>query len=106
MCCGRPLYDYGMLDLAERQLRQILKALRPEIRAGTPLIGMEPSCLAVFRDELPELFRVPLWDVVLPLVYGRREARGFDIAGIAGTCFIPHPGVVVSCAHCFGGLGE
>lgn len=48
----------------------------------------------------------PLWDVVLPLVYGRRETRGFDIAGVAGTCFIPHPGVVVSCAHCFGGLNE
>ncbi|HEX9236559.1 MAG TPA: heterodisulfide reductase-related iron-sulfur binding cluster, partial [Actinomycetota bacterium] len=56
LCCGRPLYDYGMLDLAERQLTRILKALRPEIRAGTPLIGMEPSCLAVFRDELPSLF--------------------------------------------------
>lgn len=48
----------------------------------------------------------PLWDLVFPLVYGRREARGFDIAGVAGTCFIPHPGVVVSCAHCFGGMDE
>jgi FAD/FMN-containing dehydrogenase/Fe-S oxidoreductase len=52
LCCGRPLYDYGMLRLARRQLRQILAALRPEIRAGTPLVGLEPSCLAVFRDEL------------------------------------------------------
>jgi FAD/FMN-containing dehydrogenase/Fe-S oxidoreductase len=56
LCCGRPLYDYGMLDLAKRQLRQILDALRDEIRAGTPLVGMEPSCLAVFRDELTNLF--------------------------------------------------
>jgi FAD/FMN-containing dehydrogenase/Fe-S oxidoreductase len=56
LCCGRPLYDYGMLDLAERLLRRVLDALRPEIRAGTPVIGMEPSCLAVFRDELPNLF--------------------------------------------------
>ncbi len=52
LCCGRPLYDYGMLSLARRQLRRILAALRDEIRAGTPLVGLEPSCLAVFRDEL------------------------------------------------------
>jgi FAD/FMN-containing dehydrogenase/Fe-S oxidoreductase len=56
LCCGRPLYDYGMLDLAERLLRQILETLRPHIQAGLPVIGMEPSCMAVFRDELPSLF--------------------------------------------------
>jgi len=56
LCCGRPLYDFGMLDLARRQLRQILAALAPEIAAGVPLVGLEPSCMAVFRDELPALF--------------------------------------------------
>ena len=56
LCCGRPLYDFGMLDLARRQLRQILDALRPKIREGVPLVGLEPSCVAVFRDELVALF--------------------------------------------------
>jgi Fe-S oxidoreductase len=56
LCCGRPLYDFGMLDLARRQLRQILDVLRPEIAAGVPVVGLEPSCVAVFRDELPALF--------------------------------------------------
>ena len=56
LCCGRPLYDYGFLDQAERQLRQILERLRAEIRAGTPVVGLEPSCVAVFRDELTNLF--------------------------------------------------
>jgi FAD/FMN-containing dehydrogenase/Fe-S oxidoreductase len=56
LCCGRPLYDYGMLGLAQRQLRQILKALGPEIAGGVPVIGLEPSCVAVFRDELTNLF--------------------------------------------------
>ncbi|HEV8365460.1 MAG TPA: FAD-binding and (Fe-S)-binding domain-containing protein [Gemmatimonadaceae bacterium] len=55
-CCGRPLYDYGMLDTARRWLRRILVRLRAEIRAGVPVIGLEPSCVAVFRDELPNLF--------------------------------------------------
>lgn len=56
LCCGRPLYDFGMLDRAERLLIKILDALKDEIRAGVPVVVLEPSCLAVFRDELPNLF--------------------------------------------------
>jgi Fe-S oxidoreductase len=55
LCCGRPLYDYGFLDLARRYLERTLDALRDEIRAGTPLVGVEPSCVAVFRDELRKM---------------------------------------------------
>jgi FAD/FMN-containing dehydrogenase/Fe-S oxidoreductase len=55
LCCGRPLYDFGMLDLAERLLRRTVDRLRPEIRAGVPIVGLEPSCISVFRDELPNL---------------------------------------------------
>jgi len=56
LCCGRPLYDFGMLDTAKRLLRQVLDTLRPQIAAGIPLVGLEPSCVAVFRDELRNLF--------------------------------------------------
>jgi len=56
LCCGRPLYDFGMLDRAERLLLDILDQLEPEIEAGIPIIGLEPSCIAVFRDELLNLF--------------------------------------------------
>jgi Fe-S oxidoreductase len=56
LCCGRPLYDYGMLDLAETYLRNVLSTLRDEIRAGTPVVGIEPSCVAVFKDELIKLW--------------------------------------------------
>ncbi|MFF9408094.1 FAD-binding and (Fe-S)-binding domain-containing protein [Streptomyces anandii] len=55
VCCGRPLYDYGFLDAAERYLHQVIDTLRPHLRADTPVVGMEPSCLAVFKDELPKL---------------------------------------------------
>ncbi|HEX5141102.1 MAG TPA: FAD-linked oxidase C-terminal domain-containing protein, partial [Dehalococcoidia bacterium] len=55
LCCGRPLYDFGMLDRAKRYIERIVGAMRPEIRAGTPIVVLEPSCLAVFRDELPNL---------------------------------------------------
>ncbi len=56
LCCGRPLYDFGFLDKARSQLAQILDALAPQIEAGVPLVGLEPSCIAVFRDELLKLF--------------------------------------------------
>jgi Fe-S oxidoreductase len=49
------LYDYGFLGLANRYARRVLDELRPEIRAGTPVVGVEPSCVAVFRDDLPKL---------------------------------------------------
>ena len=56
-CCGRPLYDYGMLETARRWLRHVLSSLGEENEAGTPMVGLEPSCTAVFRDELIELSR-------------------------------------------------
>jgi FAD/FMN-containing dehydrogenase/Fe-S oxidoreductase len=55
VCCGRPLYDYGMLDLAQRYLQRVLDRFRGEIRAGTPVVGAEPSCVAVFKDELKKI---------------------------------------------------
>jgi FAD/FMN-containing dehydrogenase/Fe-S oxidoreductase len=55
LCCGRPLYEFGFLDRAERLARQAISELRDEVRAGTPIVGLEPSCVAVFRDELPNL---------------------------------------------------
>jgi len=56
LCCGRPLYDYGMLDTAKSLLRNILLTLREPIRKGIPIVGLEPSCVSVFRDELTNLF--------------------------------------------------
>jgi Fe-S oxidoreductase len=56
LCCGRPLYDFGFLRIAKRRLREIMRVLRPQLERGTPIIGLEPSCVSVFRDELHNLF--------------------------------------------------
>jgi len=56
LCCGRPLYDSGMLPRAKRLLRKVMWTLQPLVEASVPVVGVEPSCLAVFRDELPNLF--------------------------------------------------
>jgi Fe-S oxidoreductase/FAD/FMN-containing dehydrogenase len=56
LCCGRPLYDFGMLDTAKAMLRNIMRSLKDDIKKGTPIVGLEPSCVAVFRDELTGLY--------------------------------------------------
>jgi FAD/FMN-containing dehydrogenase/Fe-S oxidoreductase len=56
LCCGRPLYDWGFLRQAKALLREVMTELRPELDAGMPIIGLEPSCISVFRDELHNLF--------------------------------------------------
>jgi Fe-S oxidoreductase len=56
LCCGRPLYDFGMLDEAKQYLRHIMQVLALEIDAGMPIVVLEPSCASVFRDELRNLF--------------------------------------------------
>jgi Fe-S oxidoreductase len=55
LCCGRPLYDFGMLDTAKDYLLKTLNALTPQLQAGTPIVVLEPSCASVFRDELTNL---------------------------------------------------
>ena len=55
LCCGRPLYDYGMLDRAKARLLHILAVMQPAIREGVPVVVLEPSCLSVFREEMTNL---------------------------------------------------
>jgi FAD/FMN-containing dehydrogenase/Fe-S oxidoreductase len=56
LCCGRPLYDQGMLDRAKALLLDVMEALDPFVAVGIPIVGLEPSCILTFRDELPSLF--------------------------------------------------
>ncbi len=56
LCCGRPLYDFGLLDEAKEYLERVLSALTKQIFAGVPVVVLEPSCASVFRDELRNLF--------------------------------------------------
>ena len=55
ICCGRPLYDFGLLAQAKRQIHAIIDDLRPLVREGVPIVGLEPSCLSVFKDEMQDL---------------------------------------------------
>ncbi|HSM87610.1 MAG TPA: FAD-linked oxidase C-terminal domain-containing protein [Candidatus Limnocylindrales bacterium] len=63
ICCGRPLYDYGFLDMAKEYLENVMSVLMPYIDSGAPVVVLEPSCWSVLRDEINGLFP------------GRRETR-------------------------------
>jgi FAD/FMN-containing dehydrogenase/Fe-S oxidoreductase len=55
VCCGLTWISTGQLDIGRRVLRHTVDVLTPYIRAGAPLVGLEPSCTAVFRSDMREL---------------------------------------------------
>jgi Fe-S oxidoreductase len=94
LCCGRPLYDAGMLHRARWRLEQAMDTLAPLVERGAALVGLEPSCLLTFRDELPSLFpgdsraaaisaRAMLFDELLS-----REAPGFAAPALKGHALV------------------
>jgi Fe-S oxidoreductase len=55
LCCGLTWISTGQLATAKRVLRRTLGRLRPWIEQGVPVVGLEPSCTAVFRSDAAEL---------------------------------------------------
>ncbi|PSL02698.1 FAD/FMN-containing dehydrogenase [Haloactinopolyspora alba] len=55
VCCGLTWISTGQLDVAQRVFRRTLRTLRPWLAADTPIIGLEPSCTAVFRNDMPDM---------------------------------------------------
>jgi FAD/FMN-containing dehydrogenase/Fe-S oxidoreductase len=56
LCCGLTWISTGQLDTARKRLRATVRALAPHVRRGGLVLGLEPSCTAVFRADGPELF--------------------------------------------------
>jgi len=57
LCCGRTFLSVGLVDEARKEMQRTLDALAPYVARGLPIVGLEPSCLFTFRDELPALFK-------------------------------------------------
>jgi Fe-S oxidoreductase len=55
LCCGRTFLSVGLVDQARIEMQRTLDALAPFVMRGVPVIGLEPSCLFTFKDELPAL---------------------------------------------------
>src|SRR6185437_1027143 len=59
LCCGRTFLAVGQVAEAKHEMRRTLDALAPYVMRGVPVIGLEPSCLFSFHDELPALLKGP-----------------------------------------------
>jgi Fe-S oxidoreductase len=57
LCCGRTFLSIGKVDEARREAERTLAALQPFIERGVPIVGLEPSCLLSFRDEVPAMLK-------------------------------------------------
>jgi FAD/FMN-containing dehydrogenase/Fe-S oxidoreductase len=85
VCCGRPLYDFGMLGAARRRLDRTLRRLGGVIARDLPVVGLEPSCVSVFRDEMRNLMpddpraRRLGAKTFLFSEFMERNAKGFDL---------------------------
>lgn len=55
VCCGRPLFEFGFLDQARRTLRRLIATLREAVDDGAHVVGVEPTCVAVLKDEMLNL---------------------------------------------------
>jgi Fe-S oxidoreductase len=56
-CCGRPMISKGMLSVAKENAAWNVNQLATHAEKGTPIVGLEPSCLLTLRDEYPEFLR-------------------------------------------------
>ncbi len=94
MCCGRPFYDYGFLDAARRYLRRVIDVLRPALEEGTPIVVLEPSCAAVFRDELVNMLPTDwgakrLHDQVVSISeFLEKHAKDFELPAIGKKALV------------------
>jgi len=59
LCCGRTFLSAGLVDEARTEASRTLAALAPWLERGLPVVGLEPSCLFTFRDELAAMLPGP-----------------------------------------------
>jgi Fe-S oxidoreductase len=57
LCCGRTFLAIGKVDEARREAERVLAAVAPYVERGVPVVGLEPSCLFGFRDEIPAIVK-------------------------------------------------
>lgn len=101
LCCGRSYLSSGLIDEARAEAQRMLDALWPYAERGLPIIGLEPSCLLMLRDEYHALGlgeRVPVVakQALLLEEFLAREHDGKRLA----LQFKPLPGKVLVHGHC------
>jgi FAD/FMN-containing dehydrogenase/Fe-S oxidoreductase len=73
VCCGRSMISKGLLDEVRSLHRNLIDVLTPQVEAGAAVVGLEPSCILTFRDELPDLARDSRTDILKASAYTLEE---------------------------------
>jgi FAD/FMN-containing dehydrogenase/Fe-S oxidoreductase len=101
LCCGRTFLSIGRVDQARVEATRTLAALAPFVERGVPVIGLEPSCLLGFRDEIPAMFPKGVAKTLAAhaLTFEEFLARE-SAAGRLRLEFRPTPGRALLHGHC------
>ena len=87
LCCGRTFLSAGLIDEARHEMQRTLDALAPYAARGIPVLGLEPSCLFTFRDELPALMKGEAVDALASQTLLMEEFLARELK--AGTLQLP-----------------
>jgi FAD/FMN-containing dehydrogenase/Fe-S oxidoreductase len=81
LCCGRTFLSIGQVDEARREAERVLAAIEPFVARGVPVIGLEPSCLLSFRDEVPAMIKSEAADRLAAQAFTFEEFLAREAAG-------------------------
>ncbi len=95
-CCGLTWISTGQLDGARRQLTRAAAVLAPYVRQSIPIVGVEPSCTAVWRSDAPELLPhdsnvATLNGAVLTLAEFLSRDKDFQVPDLTGHTIVAQP---------------
>ncbi len=80
LCCGRTFLSIGAVDQAREEAQRTLASLAPYVERGIPVIGLEPSCILGFRDEIPALLRSEQANRIAGLAFTFEEFLAQEVA--------------------------
>jgi Fe-S oxidoreductase len=110
LCCGRTFLAVGRVDEARREAARTVAAIEPFVESGMPVVGLEPSCIFSFRDEIPAMMKGERVARVVAhaVLFEEFLARESD-AGRLALPLAPLRGRVLLHGHChqksFGAMG-
>ncbi|VXA96535.1 FAD-binding and (Fe-S)-binding domain-containing protein [Aeromicrobium sp. 9AM] len=94
-CCGLTWITTGQLDTARTMVARAVEQLHPYVAVGVPVVGLEPSCLAVLRSDAVELLDDPRAVDVAGGVFTLSEllqrTEGWQAPDLTGTTLVVQP---------------
>ena len=82
LCCGRTYLSNGLVDQARFEIEKILTTFEPYLKKGISVVGLEPSCILSFRDELPSLIQSQSSDLLKENSFTFEELLVKDIKNV------------------------